>query len=522
MTTDSPLIRALLNPAAYPHPVASVRLIETHISWVLLTGEYVYKIKKPVNFGFLDFSTLALRHGCCREEVHLNRRLASDWYLAVVPVTATRDGYVIGGGGSPVEYAVQMRQFPAAETLKDLAEAKNLYEAMIDQLADQLAVFHDSVERADGESEYGKAGDIKHWCLENFDHIRPLLGNNPPDLSRLDAIAGWTESTWLDLMPLLEQRRQQGFIRECHGDLHLDNMTLIDGKAVIFDCIEFNPKLRWIDTISEIAFLMMDLCHRGYWRYAFRLLNHYLQHNGDFGGVSLLRFYLVYRAMVRAKVTLLHRAQETEEAQNYAEKTVEYQAYIALAERVMQTGGKWIAMTHGFSGSGKSTYASQLAEKAGAILIRSDVERKRLFTSEEGVGLATSRELYSSKATAQTYTHLATQTKALISAGFSVIVDAAFLKYEQRALFRQTAQDCAVEWRIVDVQTPEDVLIDRLRHRKNDASDATVEIMLQQKSTAEALTEEERALTIVVDSQNPHALEQLFTDLDVTWKSLET
>ncbi|MGZ5017019.1 MAG: AAA family ATPase, partial [Methylobacter sp.] len=279
-------------------------IIETHISWVLLTGQYVYKIKKPVNFGFLDFSTLEKRRFCCNEELRLNRRLASELYLEVVPVTGTPDRPQLGGTDTAIEYAVKMTRFPSGQLLNEYAKLGQLNAETIDQLADSIAGFHEAVERTDESSPYGDSVNIKHWFDENFDHIRPLLATDIQK-QQLQNIQQWGDCEWRSLADLMQRRKRQGYVRECHGDLHLGNITLINDKVIPFDCIEFNPMLRWIDVISEVAFLFIDLLHFGYEHYAYRFLNRYLQYTGDYEGLVLLRYYLVYRALVRAKVALL-------------------------------------------------------------------------------------------------------------------------------------------------------------------------------------------------------------------------
>ena len=304
LDTGYALIKALSEASAYQHEITAVSIIETHISWVLLTGQYAYKIKKPVNFGFLDFSTLEKRRFFCHEELRLNRRLAADLYLDVVPITGSPDQPKMGGAGEAIEYAVKMIQFPAGLTLSERAECGQLGLDEIDQITGIVADFHEAVEKAGEASPYGSSECIKHWFVENFEHIRPLLADDKHK-QQLQAIRTWGNEEWTNKAGLMQLRKQQGHVRECHGDLHLSNMTLINGKVTLFDCIEFNPKLRWIDVISEVAFLVIDLLHFGYDCYAYRLLNHYLQRTGDYQGIALLRYYLVYRALVCAKVVVV-------------------------------------------------------------------------------------------------------------------------------------------------------------------------------------------------------------------------
>lgn len=489
-------------------------IVETHISWVLLTGQYVYKIKKPVNFGFLDFSTLEKRRFCCDEELRLNRRLAADLYLEVVPITGTADRPQLGGSGTAIEYAVKMIQFPAGQLLSEYAGRGQLGTDEIDQLADIVAGFHETIEQADENSPYGDSANINHWFVENFDHIGPLLADDRQK-QQLQLIQQWGDSEWRNLADLMRRRKQQGYVRECHGDLHLGNMTLIDGKVTLFDCIEFNPMLRWIDVISEVAFLFIDLLHFGYDSYAYRFLNRYLQYTGDYQGLTLLRYYLVYRALVRAKVSLLRMAQQHDDA-SAKKARCEYAAFADLAERFTKRRQTVLIITHGYSGSGKSTIAAQLAEKIGAFQIRSDIERKRLFDYRALVqtGSGIDDGLYTQEASLKTYQHLKELAKTVLEAGFPVIVDAAFLKTGQRDPFRQLAASCGVPFHIIVFEASDRELCRRIKQRQNDASEATVAVLHHQQQSAQPLSEQEQSAAITINTESDTALETLLDSLD--------
>ena len=499
------LINALTGAAPYSHPIKPVRLVETHISWVLLTGEFAYKIKKPVSFGFLDFSTLEKRRFFCHEEIRLNRRLAAEIYLEVVSITGPPAAPVIGGTKEVIEYAVKMKQFSEGVLLSELAGSKQLSADEIDQIADILADFHQQVEPAEQASSYGNAADIKHWFDENFEQIKPLLRDlhNP---QQLNAIQLWGGREWHRRTELMELRKQQGFVRECHGDLHLSNMTLIDGKVTLFDCIEFNPMLRWIDVVSEVAFLMIDLCYFGYQNYAFRFLNRYLQHTGDYQSLGVLRYYLVYRAMVLAKVALLRMQQCRDSESRLAQK--KFTAFMNLAEKFSEQSGPVLIITHGFSGSGKSTFAGLLSEAVGALQLRSDIERKRRFgySAHEKTKSAVDGDIYSPEASRQTYRDLADMAKPVLEAGFPVIVDATFLKIEQRALFRNLAAACNIPFIILDVIVSRQELARRVQSRKNDASEATIEILQHQLRSAQPLTPKEAEHVVNIDCDQCRAL----------------
>lgn len=495
-----------------------MRLIETHISWIFLTGEYAYKIKKPVNYGFLDFSTLARRRFYCEEEIRLNRRLTQDWYLKSVSISGRIDQPQINGPGEPFEYAVMMRQFPSEQTLKDIAVQGRLTSNEIDQVSSIIAAFHANIAIAGEHSTYGESQDIKHWADENFLHIKPLL-NAPDQLSLIESIEQWSYREWAAQSHVMQQRKQRGFVRECHGDLHLGNMTLIDGHVVLFDCIEFNPMLRWIDVISETAFLIMDLIHLGYKVCAYRFLNRYLQQTGDYAGLALLRYYLVYRAMVRAKVALLRITQESDPEICQLIRS-EYADFTVLAEKISASDTPSLIITHGFSGSGKSTYASRLAETLGAIQIRSDIERKRLsgYKAETTTGSGIGKGIYSIKASEKVYRHLLEIGNAVLMAGFSVIIDAAFLKKRERDMFRQLADSLQLTFVILDFHASENTLIERIRTRQNDPSEATVVVLKQQLQTCQPLTQEELRHTIPANTESDDLLETLLNALaSVSW-----
>ena len=507
-----PLIEALCSADVYDHMTDSVKVIETHISWVLLTGPYVYKIKKPVNFGFLDFSSLEKRRFCCQEEIRLNNRFKNKLYLDMVPISGTSKKPILGGNGDIIEYAVKMKQFPSGLLLNELTGRGELTPEIIDQLAQIAADFHAKVNRASYDSPYGDPDEIKHWFDENFQHIRPCV-HEEAVLRKLQALETWGDVEWREKSGLMQTRKQQGMVRECHGDLHLGNITLIDGQVTPFDCIEFNSMLRWIDVFSEMSFLVMDLLHNKLDGLAFRLLNRYLQETGDYQGLLLLRYYLVYRAMVRAKVAML-RAQQCVEADRQ-NALADFSSYIDLAASFTSTPRRFLLLTHGFSGSGKSTYAGQLAKQSKAIHIRSDIERKRLYgyKADEKTDSGLESGIYTGAATVDTYGRMLELAKIGLDAGFPVIADAAFLKSEQRELFAQAAYQWRVPLLIIDFTASNRELERRISLRKHDASEATIEVLRQQMRTSQPLTEAEREYVIVVDTESANPCARLFFEV---------
>lgn len=487
------LIRTLLNdPACYDHPVEKIELVETHISWVLLTGRYAYKIKKPVDLGFLDFSTLKLRRQDCLEELRLNRRLASDYYLEVVGVAGSPENPHLGGVGQPFEYAVKMRQFPPEATLDRMAERGELGHEQIDALASRIARFHLSeCERATADSPWGEPDEISKPVEDNF----RILFTQQDKADELTALQGWCVAEQARLAPLMADRKKNGFVRECHGDLHLGNLAWVEGKLLIFDCLEFSPGLRWIDVISEVAFCYMDLLHRDHPALAARFLNVWLELSGDYEGVALLRYYAVYRALVRAKVALL------------GGKSDEMNGFLQLAARLAASHSPIITslfITHGLSGSGKTTISQQWLEKHGMIRLRSDVERKRLAgldaTSRSGIN----EGLYSREVSRNTYAHLAHLAEGLLKSGWPVIVDAAFLEREQRDLFRDLARRLGVELRILDIRADADTLRARVARRSEqgyDASDADLRVLNHQLENFRPLGDDELC-QVCTESEN--------------------
>ncbi len=498
------LIRALQNAALYGQVTGAISVLETHISWVILTGEFAYKIKKAVDFGFLDFSTLEKRLLYCREELRLNRRFAPDLYLDVISITGTAERPALEGAGAPLEYAVKMRQFPQQGLLSTIAAGRKLESGHIDELAHLVADSHGSIDVAAQDSGYGNPDDIHHWVSENFEQIRPVL-TDPLQRQQLDQVEAWCRREYRLRRPVMLVRLADGFVRECHGDLHLGNMVMIDNRITAFDCIEFNPRLRWIDIMSEAAFVMMDIQDRGYSQLAYRFLNGYLQHSGDYAGVVMLHYYLVYRALVRAKVAVLRLGQGSIDAAGNNAIREEYASYMALAGQYTAPAHPALVITHGVSGTGKSWCASRLAERCSAIQIRSDVERKRLYGYSAAAGTQSGIEsgIYAPAASQKTYRRLAQLAAAVIDGGYPVIVDAAFLQQAERRHFRELARDLGVPFVLLHFDADADRLHARLRQRQaagSDASEAGIEVLAGQLQAQEPLLPEEMSGALCVDT----------------------
>ncbi|PCH60577.1 MAG: aminoglycoside phosphotransferase [Gammaproteobacteria bacterium] len=502
---DDSLIEALKKRALYDHDVDGFEVIETHISWVLLTGQYAYKIKKPVDFGFLDFSTLADRRYYCYEELELNQRFAPDIYLDVVSIGGTVEQPEFGAS-SVLEYAVKMRQFRQEELLSRIAQRGELTEAHCEQIAQVLAGFHGRTKQADYSNKFGSSRHVLYWVNENFSHIEPMLRQDD-DICRLQNIKQWAENASRYLSSVMESRKQQGFVRECHGDLHLGNMAYLDSKITFFDCIEFSEDLRWIDVINEAAFVAMDIAERGYQALSWRFLNRYLQETGDYASLVLYRYYYVYRALVRAKVALLKTAEVELAGGDAQAEWLEYRAYIDLASSQITKSTPQIIIMQGFSGSGKSTVARRVADVVGGIHVRSDLERKRMFNIE--LTASSHSELnagiYSTQTSVNVYQQLHRFCRHIVDAGYTVIVDATFLKLAQRDQFKALADSLSLPFSILSVQAPVDLLRQRVRSRSeqaNDPSEANEDVLNAQLNSHEDLAERELRYTIVIDNSN--------------------
>ncbi len=463
-----------------------VQLVETHISWVLLADTLAYKVKKPVQLAFVDFSTLALRKHFCEEELRLNRRLAPSLYLRVAPICGTAQAPCIDGPGEPIEYAVCMRRFAPGALLSERVAAGSLLPEQLESFARRLARFHEEApiapERDATERVVGPVIDV----------LRELRGH--VDAARVAALGSWIDAQAEALRDTWSARQRDSRVRECHGDLHLANVVLLDTEVTAFDCVEFDPALRQTDVMSDVAFLTMDLQANGRSGLAFRFLDAYLQGSGDYAGVPVLRFYEVCRALVRALVGCLRARSEDAPATTGPD-------YLACAERMVRGAGNAarLLITHGVSGSGKSTLALQLLAVAGAIRLRSDVERKRLFGMTALERSADRGHIYGADATTQTFERLAQHARTALRAGYPVIVDAAFLRRTERDAFRALAAELHVPFTILHCKAREERLRERVTARNasgGDPSEADLEVLARQLRHHDALDDDERPFVV--------------------------
>ena len=510
------IVNALTVTGQFAPIGTDVELVETHISVVVLAGQHVYKFKKDVNLGFLDFSSLAKRRFYCEEELRLNRRFAPRFYLDVVPVSGTEMTPRLGGPGEAIEYCVKMLRFNRDCEFDKLLLRGRLHADHIEQLAHYVAAFHRSANLA--PSRFGVPQKVSKPAFENLAALETELENDSEYVDRLRGLRIWAERMDRELHDAFLERQSGGFIRECHGDLHLGNIALHDTDIVIFDCIEFSESLRFIDVMSDVAFVTIDLNHLGHAELGNRFLNTYLEHTGDYAGASVLRFYQTYRALVRAKVAAIRLRQTNINSEAAATYRDACHSYIDLALTYTLPAAPALVITHGVSGSGKSTVCAPLAERIGAIRVRSDVERKRLH----GLSAAASSRsgldagIYTASASEQTYTRLLKLAEVILRAGHSVIADATFLKRAQRAAFQSLAKRLDVPFSILTCEVDESELRRRVNARSKaggDVSEANVDVLTHQLLTQEPLDQDEMGSALVVKQSATLTIEDLVARL---------
>lgn len=496
-------IAELLRSDAFAHPVSHLDVVETHISWVILTGTYAYKIKKAVHYDFIDASTLEQRRKLCEEELRLNRRLAAELYLAVVPIGREHGRLHMDSSHEVIEYAVRMREFDRSQELAALLAAHEVQADEVGSLAQRLAEFHAQAPPAAEKSAFGRYEQVRETLLGNIAALN-TAGVEPEFRHVLTQLTDWTQDAVARHREEIDFRRVNGAVRECHGDLHARNVVRWRGKLVPFDSLEFNPGMRWIDVMSEIAFLHMDLVGHDRSDLASTLLSRYLETGGDYHGLPLLRFYAVYRALVRAKVDALQAA-GTDDPRLGAELRARSADRIHLARRFTDEADPCLIIMSGVSGSGKSWLSEQLVPALAAVRVRSDIERKRILgTSVAQPGHAGLNEgPYAAQSTDRTYARLLECAESSLAGGQSTIVDAAFLNTLQRELFLGLARRRRARFLIVRCSAEPGLLRDRVRSREaggQDASEATLAVLAHQLATQHPLQEREQACTIEIDT----------------------
>ncbi|PSB05634.1 adenylyl-sulfate kinase [filamentous cyanobacterium CCP2] len=525
-TTLPPMIQHMLKPEFYPHPVppasqapdrpldtaeypespdfyppseTTIQLIQTHVSYVLLTGEFAYKVKKPVNFGFLNYSTLEQRKFYCEEELRLNKRAAPELYLEVLPITQSGTDasphYQLGGSGEIVDYVVKMRQFPQNALLTSLFEQGELTENLLRELAQVIADFHASTQTNDYIRSFGEVSQVRQAFDENFEQTEQYIGG-PQTQQQFDETRAYCDRFFATQKTLFDERMQNDRIRECHGDLHLRNICYWNDRLWLFDCIEFNEPFRFVDVMYDIAYIVMDLESRKRTDLSNLFLNEYIEQTGDWEGLQVLPIYVSRQTYVRAKVTsfLLNDPGVPDIEKQKASETAAL--YYRLAWECSQTQDGQLIMMSGLSGSGKTTVARHLARQSNAIHIRSDAVRKHLA----GIPLMQrgGSELYTAEMTQKTYDRLLDLGVKLASQGYSVILDAKYDRQSLRKAVISKAEAHHIPLQILHCDAPMDVLHDRLQHRTGDIADATADLLPKQQ--LESFTDAEQPYVKRIDT----------------------
>lgn len=503
-TSVPALIEQMMQPGFYPHPVKEpIELIQTHVSYVFLTGDYAYKIKKPVNFGFLDFSTLERRQHFCVQELQMNQLNAPEIYLEVLPITDLDGQFQLNGTGQTAEYVLKMREFPQDDLFISMFEQGKLTTSQMEDLGAIVAQFHELAQTNDYIRSFGEVSQIRQAIDENYQQTEKYIGG-PQTLKQFEETKQFTDTFFANQEELFKSRVQHNQIRECHGDLHLRNICLWDNKIQLFDRIEFNEPFRFVDVMYDVAFAVMDLESRGRKDLGNVFLNTYIEQTGDWEGLQVLPLYLSRQAYVRAKVTsfLLDDPGVPEDTKKEAGITAS-QYYKQAWEYTQLRQGQLILMS-GLSGSGKTTVARHLAQRLGAIHLRSDAVRKHLA----GVPLDQrgGEELYTQAMSQKTYARLLELGTKLANAGFPVILDAKYDQQATRLAAIQEAKKHHLPVKIYHCMAPEEVLRDRLLSRTGDVSDATPDLLTQQQASAEPFTEAEQSLVTTLDTTQDWSL----------------
>jgi len=509
------LIRNLLQAEVFPGCSDRPKLIETHISWVFLAGDFAYKIKKPVDLGFLNFSTLELRRHFCAEELRLNRHFAPSLYLDVVPLGGSAEDPQIGAEPA-IDWAVRMRRFDDDAVLDHLAAAGRLRADDLRGFGATLAHDHDRAATST-HPDHGTVESVSKPTFDNFASLKRDCASETDIVAQVERLHRWTACETEALRQAFEMRVLNGRIRECHGDLHLGNIVRLDDSCVAFDCLEFDPALRWIDVSSDVGFLVMDLLHVERPDLACEFLNRYLEVSGDYECLTTLTYYMVYRAMVRAKTTAVGILQHDGERD-----FTPVRDYLQLAERLTRPPrSQRLVLCHGLSGSGKTWLSERLIGRLPALRLRSDVIRKHLHGLDElessSAGLDTG--IYAADSSRRTYARMVRFAALCLRAGFNVIVDATFLRRADRAAFEAVAAATDVELTLLHCEADQTVLEARVRDRQTndrDASEADVAVLHQQIATREPLVPEELGRTITVHTDRDIDLDELQRSLRPT------
>jgi len=499
------LVKALLEPEAYPEAAGKIELMQTQMSFVFLTKEFVYKVKKAVDLGFLDYTTLEKRRFFCRKEIELNRRLCPDAYLGVVPIAKDSGAIRIGGRGETIEYAVKMRRLPQQKMMNILLADNGVSPEMITGVAQKLAAFHQKAETNAEISAFGEIKAITRNTDENFSQTEKYIGRTISEDSYRH-IKDYTDSVIENNTLLFNKRIKEGRIRDCHGDLHAAHICFSDGIC-IYDCIEFNDRFRYSDVASEMAFLAMDLDHYGRADLSRTLVKAYVDESGDREMVKLLGFYKCYRAYVRGKVESF-KLDDPYISKGEKEKTLEIAAsYFDLA-RAYTRAKPMLFITVGLVGTGKTTLARALAGRLGLAVIASDITRKQLA----GIPLTEHRfegfdgGIYSAELSRRTYDKIFSGAGDILGEGGSVVLDASFIRAEERLKAKELAEEAGADFFIIECTLDEANIKKRLARRlkEGSVSDGRWEIYRPQKEAFEAV-EASPQKHAIIDTSKPLA-----------------
>jgi len=501
------IVKALSKPSAYPHKVREVRLIQTHISWIFLTGKYVYKVKKPVNFGFLDFTTLKKRKFYCEEEVRVNKLLAPAVYLGVVPITLNRGELRVGGRGRVVEYAVKMLQLPQELIMSKMLESGRVNVKDIEKLAKIIAQFHKKAKTTPKINHYGLPKTIAFNWNENFAQTEEYI-NETISREEWEEVKKRVEDFMKNNSNLFKKRVRQGKVKECHGDLHSGNIFLLRDSPVVFDAIEFNPRFRCSDVVSDVAFLTMDLEFHGHKKLAKRFVEVYKYHSKDEELSRLLSFYKCYRAYVRGKVTGF-RLRELGLTKSEKEKIRKiahsyFQLALKYARELTQFSPPMLIVIMGLPGTGKSTVARALGKRLGMKVLSTDIIRKRLASIPvyEHSYSAFGEGIYRASMSERTYSTLLHKAEKILERNKSCILDGTFSKVKYRKKARELAKKKGAKFLPVLCTCSEEVVRRRLVERKRagkDVSDATLEIYMKMKENFD----EVRGHCLILNTSKP-------------------
>ncbi|MDC3032816.1 AAA family ATPase [Litorivicinus sp.] len=422
------LIDALRQKSCYSHEVNQIEVIESDLAWIILTGNFAYKIKKPIDLYFLDASSLEARHSLCQSEFSLNQRSYQEMYLGVVGIYQSEMGMTVGeGSGEPIEYAVKMCQFDPNQTLDQIHDRKQLNHDRLEKLCQSVFDFHSSAPISGIEMPFGEPNSLYVPAQLNFDQVRPHL-TEAKDLAQLLQLEAWAHEYLRRLWPRFAERKDLGMIRECHGDLHLGNVMETESSEMrLFDCIEYRAEFRWIDVISEIAFLTIDLEARDDFASAWHLLNRYLELTGDYHALWVYQGYQAYRAMVRAKECLLGLNAPILPTETDTSPLTRYRRYAVMAEHATTIRPRVLLITLGLDIDIRQSLTHQLIDDFGMIRLRSDLERQRLYGDQEDTA-------------PKTYRHLVELAELSLRAGFPVVVSGCFEHPDDRERFRRLAE----------------------------------------------------------------------------------